>query len=124
MGGAFGGKGGAPAPPDFSRAATAEQTNAFGAKSGWTHTEDPMPDWVKNPSVFNTAKAEQWKAQHPGTWSQNQSFGGPLGDAVQGLEGQFAQANANPLDNGQQARQHAQDAIYGQETSRLDPMWK
>lgn len=100
--GAILGKGGggssAPSTPDFTAAATATQTNPFGATSQWS----------KGPN---------------GQYTQNQSFGGPLGGAVQGLEGQFANAWQNPLDNGAQARQHAQDAIYGQETSRLDPQW-
>jgi hypothetical protein len=90
---------GAPAPADFSKAATPTQTNAFGATS-------------------------QWNAGPDGRYTQSQSFGGPLGGAVQGLENQFAGANANPLDNGQQAREAATNAIYGQETSRLDPRFQ
>ena len=94
--GLFGGN--APSTPDFNKAASANQTNAFGANSSWT--------------------------MGPNGPVQSQSFGGPLGGAMQGLEGQFASANANPLDNGQQARTRAEGAIYGQEQSRLDPRFQ
>jgi hypothetical protein len=39
------------------------------------------------------------------------------------MMGQLGSAWSQPLDNGQQARQHAEDSLYGQATSRLDPMW-
>lgn len=103
--GLTGGKkgGDAPPPPDYVGAAEKtgmqnrpNQTNAFGATSTWGVGPDGRP-------------------------TQTSSFGGPLGEAASGLENQFAQANANPLDTGAQARQHAEDAIYGRETSRLDP---
>lgn len=100
LGIAGGGKGGgAPSAPDFTKAATAQQTNPFGVTSQWN--QDPN-----------------------GQLQHNQSFSGPLGQAASSMEGQAASAWGQPLDNGAQARQHAQDAIYGQETSRLDPQWQ
>lgn len=106
-GGGGGGKGGGPpSAPDFTAAANAQtaanrpnQTNAFGSTS-------------------------QWSQGPNGQWNQTSGFGGPLGGAARGLEQQFADANKGPLDNGAQARQHAEDAIYGRETSRLDPQWQ
>lgn len=96
-------KGGAPPPPDYVGAAERtgqqnrpDQTNAFGSTSTWGVGPDGRP-------------------------TQTSSFGGPMAGAMTGLEGQFAQANATPMDNGAQARQHAEDAIYGRSTSRLDP---
>lgn len=95
-----GGKGGgAPSTPDFQAAATPTQTNAFGTTSQWNKGAD-------------------------GQYSQHQSFGGPVGQAAQGMEGQMANAWSKPLDNGQQAREGAQKAIYGQQTSMLDPQWQ
>lgn len=103
-----GGKGGgAPTPPDFVSMANQQtaanrpnQTNAFGANSQWS--QDPKT----------------------GAWTQNQSFGGPLAGAAGNLEGQVANAWATPMNNGQDARTAASNAVYGQETSRLDPQWQ
>lgn len=96
--GVGGGKG-APAPPNFSGAATPNQTNAAGATSQWAQGPD-------------------------GKWSQNSSFGGPAGDAVKSMQGQLAGAWGTPLDNGAGARTNAENAIYGSETSRLDPRFQ
>src|SRR5260370_8782725 len=95
-----GGKGGSPPPtaPDFQKAATPNQTNAFGTTS-------------------------QWSQGPGGQWNQQQNFGGPLGGAAQGMEGQLAGAWGKPLDSAPQARDSAQQAIYGQETSMPDPPW-
>jgi hypothetical protein len=93
------GKGGSPpAEPDFAAAATPNQTNAFGVNSSWNKGAD-------------------------GKMNQTQSFGGPLGDLNQNLQGQAANAWQSPLDNGAQARQHAEDAIYSRGASRLDPQF-
>lgn len=76
------------------------QTNAYGSNSQWS--QDPTT----------------------GAWTQNQSFGGPLAGAAGNMEGQVANAWGTPLDNGQQARTDATNAVYNQETSRLDPQWQ
>ena len=63
--------------------------------------------------------------------SVSQQFTGGLGQAAQGLQGQAA-GLSQPMDwskfgtvgTGDQARQGAIDASYGQATSRLDPMWQ
>jgi hypothetical protein len=116
MGGVTGGKGAsAPAVPDFNAAANqqaqasqqavnqqttanrANQTNAFGAGSQWTQGPN-------------------------GQWTQQSSFGGPLGGAVGGLE-QEAASNVGKSMSGDQARDQAIQAAYGQASSRLDPQW-
>lgn len=82
------------------------QTNAFGASSQWTQNPD-------------------------GTYSQKQSFGGPLGGLATNLQNQAAGAMGTPFDlkqfgtpgNGDQARDQAIQSAYGQATSRLDPQW-
>src|SRR5712664_4257937 len=92
-----GGKGGsAPSTPDFAAAATPTQTNAFGTTSQWN----------KGPN---------------GQYSQQQSFGGPVGQAAGEMGSQLAGAWGQPLDNGAHARNAAQGAIYGRETANLDP---
>lgn len=94
------GKGGnAPSTPDFNAAATPNQTNAFGATSSYSMGPD-------------------------GRMNQTQGFNGPMGGAVQGLEGQLASGFGSPLPGGDAARQAASNAIYGQETSRLDPRFQ
>jgi hypothetical protein len=67
--------------------------------------------------------SSSWTKGENGQWTGNQSFNGPLGDLSNSMQGQAANAWMNPLDNGAQARQHAEDAIYGRQTSRLDPQW-
>lgn len=109
-----GGKNSAPAPPDFTQAAQQQaassqqavnqqtqanrpdQTNAFGASSTWTTGPD-------------------------GTPIQTSSLGGPLASGVSNLEGQIGSQGA--LGTGDQARDQAINATYGQLTSRLDPQW-
>lgn len=64
-----------------------------------------------------------WQKGDNGQWTQNSGFNGQMGGLFGNLQSQAANAWSTPLDNGQQARQHAEDAIYGQAQSRLDPMW-
>lgn len=80
--------------------------------------------WGNRPNQNTPFGSENW-TQDPATghWTHNVGLNGPLAGAAQGLEGQFANAWGSPLDNGAQARQHAEDALYGQAASRLDPMW-
>lgn len=115
-GGGKGGKSGAPDSPDFNSAAekqaessrqvTAEQTLAN--RPNQTNAFGGSVNWVKNPD---------------GSWTQQQSLGGGLGDAAQALTGQIAGQAGTPLDNGSAVRQQAIDASYNQAASRLDPQW-
>lgn len=75
-----------------------DQANAFGASVNWTTGPDGRPVQV-------------------------QSLGGPLGGTESELQKQLLGANSTPLDNGAQARNSAENAIYGRETSRLDPQF-
>ncbi len=94
------------------------------------------------PPDFQGIAQQQVKANRPNqntayaqtSWdgdTQNTGFSGPLGGLNESLMGQAA-GNAQPMDWGQfgevgtgdQARQQAIDASYGQATSRLDPQWQ
>lgn len=76
-----------------------DQTNAFGSSTKWNQGPD-------------------------GRWTMSQGFGGPLAGAAQGLQGQVASAFGSPMMTGDQARDQAINASYGQATSRLDPQWQ
>jgi len=65
--------------------------------------------WTRDPST--------------GAWTQNTSLAGGLGDAATSMQNQAASTWGVPLDNGATARTNADNAIYGRETSRLDPQW-
>jgi hypothetical protein len=77
----------------------ANQTNALGASSNWTQGPN-------------------------GTWSQNSSFGGPLGSATNSLEGQAATNAATPIDNGTSTQANTIAANYNAQTQLLDPQWR
>ena len=101
IGGGSGGKKSSPAPPDFGALAD-KQTAA------------------NRPDQSNPFGSTTWDPTHQ---KQTTNFAGPLADASGSLQDQYAKANASPLDNGQQARTAATNAVYGQEASRLDPQW-
>jgi hypothetical protein len=97
-----GGKKSAPAPPDFA-ALAAQQTAA------------------NRPDQTSPFGSTTWDPTHQ---KQTTAFSAGLQPTADSMEQQATNAWSTPLDNGAQARQHAEDAIYGRETSRLDPMWK
>lgn len=101
LSGGSGGKKSAPAPPDFGALAD-KQTAA------------------NRPNQSNPFGSTTWDPAHQ---NQTTGFSGPLGDASNSLQSQYAAANASPLDNGASARTAATNAVYGQETSRLNPQW-
>jgi len=130
-----GGKGGnAPSAPNFTQAATPTQTNPFGVTSQWTPSgpggadEAGFMQQMNSQGVPEPMRAQmlaQFRAQHGlGQMTQTSSFTGPLKQGVGEMEGQIASAWGKPLDTGQQARDAAQQAIYGRETSQLDPQWQ
>lgn len=102
--GLLGGKGG-PTPPDF---------NAAAQKQG-------VSDHPDQSSPFGYS---QWR-QDPttGQWSQSTGFNGPLAGAAAGIQDQLAANAGQPLMTGEDARNQAITAAYGQATSRLDPQW-
>lgn len=104
--GLTGGKKGndAPPPPDYKGAAEATaqanrptQNTPFGSVS-WTHDAN-------------------------GNWTQNTNVAPGMQGAMSGMQGQLSNAWNIPLDTGAQARDRAEGAIYGRETSRLDPQF-
>lgn len=125
------GKGGPP-PADFGAAARTATSTPFASQS---FTQGPSPSVATrhvNSDPLSGHGVDQWQdasnqwhdgAAPQGPWEQHVGFNGPLAGAASGLQQQFADANKNPLDNGAGARQHAEDAIYSREASRLDPMW-
>src|SRR5256885_5231983 len=97
-------KGAAPPPPDYKGAAEAtgqqnrpNQATPF-ASSSWTTGPDGRP-------------------------MQTTSLAPEMQGAMSGMQGQLSGAWGTPLDNGATARTNAENAIYGQEASRLDPQW-
>lgn len=100
-----GGKKSAPAPPDFA-ALAAEQTKQ------------------NRPNQSTPFGATAWGVGPDGRPTQTTGFSAELSPLASSLEGQASSAWATPLDNGAQARDRAETAIYGRETSRLDPMWQ
>lgn len=73
-----------------------------------------------------------WTQGQDGQWSQDVGFTGPWAGLAGNLQDQAAQNLGTPFDwgalpqagTGDEARQQAIDAYYGQATSRLDPMWQ
>jgi hypothetical protein len=140
-GGGGGKKGGAPAPPDYMGAANMQDISAHPnqsspfASSSWTRS----PVYAQGQNANTGHYADMWgnTLDGPGApggsfihdqpsgyqWNQQTGFSGPLEQANQSLQGQFANGWGSPLDNGAQARSRAENAAYGQESSRLDPMW-
>jgi hypothetical protein len=108
----YGKKQGAP-PPNFIASAKDQsrlgaqmnrpnQTNAFGSSVNWTQDAN-------------------------GNWTQNQSFGGPMGGLFGNLQDQAAGSMGQPMDWNQFGKvgtgDDAANQAYAQMTSRLDPQW-
>jgi hypothetical protein len=111
-----GGKGGdAPTAPDFNAAVENQAISSKQAVGQQTQ--------ANRPDQSNAFGATSTWEQGPGGWTQNSSFGGPLGSAVTGLEGQAAANAGQPAMTGEDARTQAINGAYGQATSRLDPQW-
>lgn len=114
---------GAPDAPDYKGAAEATaQSNRVNQVSPWASSM-----WTHGGGGAAPHKDGAFGAVAPGTPGapdqQTISLNGPLAGANDAMGQQFANAWANPLDNGAGARQHAEDAIYQRASSRLDPMW-
>jgi hypothetical protein len=121
--GAGGGKG-APAPPDFTAAATPTQNTPW-ATSSWTHGPSTSGHWSANDGGgFPGGNSDRHWITDPGPMTQTVGLNPQLDQANQSMMGQLGSSWATPLDNGQQARQHAENALYQQGASRLDPMWQ
>jgi len=117
---------GAPDAPDYKGAAEAT------ARSGRPNQISPWASstWSSGPSmgsgsrsIMDVMHGTGGAGAGDGRDTQTMALSGPLDAANSSMGSQLASAWANPLDNGAQARQHAEDAIYQRAASRLDPMW-
>jgi hypothetical protein len=120
--GVGGGKG-APAPPDFTAAATPTQNTPW-ATSSWSQGPSTPTGSGHWEGGIPGGSGHYVQDMTPGKMEQHVGLNPQLDQANQSMMGQLGSSWANPLDNGQQARQHAEDSLYGQATSRLDPMWQ
>lgn len=112
MGG--GGKGGAPGP-QFGQGPYSQAAQAQGDQS--------------KVGLQGVVGGSGWSQGPGGQWTQTQGFNGPLAGAAQGYQQQIADqtpldfGSLPGLDYGADTRKSAEDAAYGQATSRLDPQW-
>src|SRR3954469_12048715 len=104
--GLTGGKKGsdAPPPPDYKGAAEA------------TGREN-------RPNQYTPFASTTWTTGPDGRPVQTTGLAPGLQGAMTGMQGQLSGAWGSPLDTGAQARDRAEGAIYGRETSRLDPQF-
>ena len=118
-----------------------DKTISTGMKDGadlWRETflgpsEEPgRPDFTaaaekqtqeNRPNFNNPFGSQQRSKDANGNWTNTTSFSPQFSGLFGYLSGQASSAWDKPLDNGQQARDRAENAIYSRETSRLDPMF-
>lgn len=108
--------------PDYQGAVQQTADASQGAVNAQTGANRPSQN---TPFAFSN-----WTQGQNGQWTQNSGFAGGLGQAAAGLQGQVG-GLAKPMDwsqfgslgTGDQARDQAINAAYGQATSRLDPMF-
>ena len=131
-----------PAPPDY--AAAAKATAAGNKEMLDLQTQANRPD------QFTPFGSTQWEQDASGNWTQTsvlnpesqRALDAQLGltadksELAQSLTGRMEDEFGQPLDysglpewagelsSGAEARQSAEDAIYGRATSRLDPQWE
>lgn len=96
---------GSPDAPDYKGASAEATRNARPNQA----TPWASSSWAQDPKT--------------GMWSQNVGLSGPLAGLNDQLGAQAGSAWSTPLDSGADARTKAEQAIYGRETARLDPMW-
>lgn len=119
---------GAPPAPDYAGAARQDtmtnrpNQNTPWASSRWSQGPTPAGP-ASDGSMFGNVASRAQAPAGGGQWTQDVSLAPGLQSANDSMMSQLGSAWANPLDNGAQARQHAEDAIYGRAASRLDPMW-
>ena len=65
-----------------------------------------------------------WTTGPDGRPMQTTSVAPGMQGAMTGMQNQLSGAWGTPLDTGAQARDRAENAIYGREASRLDPIWQ
>ena len=131
-----------PEPPDYT--AAAEQTAAGNLELVEAQTA------ANRPNQYTPWGSSEWSQDAEGNWSQNINLSGPQQGAlddqmnIQGARSglgldmfdRVGEEFGSPMDwdqfgeyqsglgSGDDARQNAIDEMYGQATSRLDPMWE
>lgn len=105
--------GGGPPPPAWSGGGS----QGLGEKDWWQQMQANRPGQT---NAFGSTV--QWEQTPDGKWVQKQGFGGPMGQVAGMLQNRLFDLGG-PVQTGDQARQQAIDAAYGQATSRLDPQW-
>jgi hypothetical protein len=78
---------------------------------------------ANRPASINPSTIQQWVQAPDGSWVVQSDLKGELGKANTDLQHQYGQMAGQPLATGDQARDQAINAAYGQATSRLDPQW-
>lgn len=86
--------------------------------AAWQKTQAANRPWQ-----YNDFGSSMWSQSPDGSWTQKSSLNGPLGEANQNLQKQWADTLSKPMDDGTGARNQAIGASYGQAASRLDPQW-
>ena len=81
---------------------------------------------ANRPNINAPGAHQTWTVGPDGRPILTTGYTGGMQTAYDNLEQQFADATATPFTfgTGDEARQQAIDAAYGQASSRLDPMWK
>jgi hypothetical protein len=76
---------------------------------------------ANRPDQSNPYGSSNWLEGPNGQWSQSSQFNPMLSGANDEMMQQLHDAWSKPLDNGQQARDKAEGALYDRATSRLNP---
>lgn len=87
---------------------------------------------ANRPNQSTDFASSTWEQGPDGQWRQRVGLNGPLAEASNRAQLSAAEMMGQPLDlgslpgltTGEQARQQAIDAAYGQASSRLDPQWR
>lgn len=113
----------APAPPDFTKAATPSQYTPF-ASSTWTHGPSTGGHW-EGGSLWGDGpgKPGSHYVEDKGPMEQHVTLTPELQGAAESAMSQLSKLWGTPLDNGAAARQKAEDALYARAKARLDPMF-
>lgn len=105
------------APPPQDYAGEAEKQAASSA----ANTQAQI--LANRPNTTTPFGSTQWTQNPDGSWSMTNQLGAGMQGAAQSAQQQLADALGKPLPTGEQAREQAIQAAYGQATSRLDPQW-
>lgn len=114
--GGAGGKGAKPPEaPDF--------TSAVEAQAGAARDLTREQTQANRPNQSTPFGSSTWSQGPDGQWTQRVGFDPTLETAAQGFQNQIRDFSQQPLPTGDQARDQAINAAYGQASSRLDPQW-